>query len=338
MTTRARNRHGGTMTVIDRTRHGEQFDHVTSRSHPCHRRSARRSPGSISAVECSDADIALIRRRSWTTRCCSSTIRTSPPSEHLAFGRRFGGLRGASVRDQRAGLSGGPRDHPRRRPPRAGEQLGTPTSAWRLQPSLGSILRCIESPAIGGDTLFADMHAAYDGLPQRITPSGATSRRRGPDGPARLRTTSARCFDTAAADDADIAEMEARVPEPRASGDPHAMRRTDAGGIYVDKRASTQEIPRSSTPDESAELLTMLYAQASYPEYQVRLRLGEPSSIALWDNRSCQRYRGVRLLAQHPSGRAGHHRRRHPVLRHVAGPERRAESPFRGRLKAWSDS
>src|SRR6201746_2308578 len=33
---------------------------------------------------------------------------------------------------------------------------------WRFEPSLGSILRIVESPPLGGDTLWADMGAAYD--------------------------------------------------------------------------------------------------------------------------------------------------------------------------------
>ena len=38
---------------------------------------------------------------------------------------------------------------------------------WRFEPSMGSILRIVESPQLGGDTLWADMGAAYDLLEER---------------------------------------------------------------------------------------------------------------------------------------------------------------------------
>ena len=36
---------------------------------------------------------------------------------------------------------------------------------WMEQPSLGSIAQCVETPPVGGDTLFSDSHACYLGLP-----------------------------------------------------------------------------------------------------------------------------------------------------------------------------
>ena len=62
---------------------------------------------------------------------------------------------------------------------------------------------------------------------------------------------------------------------------------TGRKGIYVNS-AFTMEID-DIDPAESAELLQLLFRQASYPEYQVRLRW-EPNTIAFWDNRSVQHY------------------------------------------------
>src|SRR3546814_9761250 len=39
---------------------------------------------------------------------------------------------------------------------------------WHEAPSFGAVLRAVEIPPVGGDTLWADAAAAYDGLPEEL--------------------------------------------------------------------------------------------------------------------------------------------------------------------------
>ena len=40
--------------------------------------------------------------------------------------------------------------------------------SFRETPSMGSVLRCVECPAVGGDTIWVNMVTAYEQLPQTI--------------------------------------------------------------------------------------------------------------------------------------------------------------------------
>ena len=147
---------------------------------------------------------------------------------------------------------------------------------WRPEPSLGSILRARVVPDVGGDTLFADMHGAYEGLPDKVK-HRLDGLQRDPRLHARLRpqlrARSAR---------ADAAE----VPVGRAPGRAHASgdRRK---GIYVN--AAFTVCIKDMGDEESTELLQLLYRQAGVPEYQCRLRWRN-DTLAFWDNRSTQHY------------------------------------------------
>jgi len=151
---------------------------------------------------------------------------------------------------------------------------------WRLQPSLGSVLRMLEGPEVGGDTLFADMYEAYEGLPDAVKEKveGRTARHDFVRFKIGLRKQGAT--------DDEIAALEERFPNPH-----HPVIRThpETGrkGIYVNY-SFVQEID-DMDPAESEELLEILYRQANYPEYQVRLKW-RPNTIAFWDNRSVQHY------------------------------------------------
>jgi taurine dioxygenase len=148
--------------------------------------------------------------------------------------------------------------------------------SWREQPSLGSVLRAIEVPDVGGDTLWADMGAAHD----RLTP----------DLRRRLRDLRAvHDWYTNFGLGMEPEERERLRPEfpavehPVVRTHPRTGRRT----LYVN-RAFTQHVVGLDEHD-SAELLEHLYVQASFPEYQCRWRW-RAGDVAFWDNRATQHY------------------------------------------------
>lgn len=146
---------------------------------------------------------------------------------------------------------------------------------WREAPSLGSILRAIEIPATGGDTLFANMEAAYDGLSPKLQEwvCGLTAVH-----------DIARVF--AKRLGRSLEELHEKYPPQR-----HPVVRThpETGrrSIYVNT-GFTSHI-EGLTRKESDWLLEHLYSQAARPEYQCRF-VWQPNSIAFWDNRAAQHY------------------------------------------------
>ncbi len=149
-------------------------------------------------------------------------------------------------------------------------------ASWRLNPPFGSVLRAVEVPKVGGDTLFADMCAAYDGLSssmQRLL-SGLTAIHdfshvlgQGLE-PAKLK------------------EMQMQYPpaeHPVIRTHPETGRKL----IFVNQVFTTHIVDMA--PEESKRLLEYLYLRAWIPEYQCRFRW-ERNSVAFWDNRATQHY------------------------------------------------
>lgn len=199
--------------------------------------------------------------------------------QHLNFGRLFGEL---EVHPFAKSVESHPEllnirhdeEHP------GGENLWHSDVTWREAPSLGSILHLKKVPTVGGDTLFADMHAAYQGLPDDIK-EAVTGRVARHDFSAFRNRLKLR-----GVPEEKLIEFDAQYPNPE-----HPVIRThpDTGApsIYVN-RAFTRQILDISK-EESNRLLEKLYAQASHPEYQCRFQW-QPNSIAFWDNRACQHY------------------------------------------------
>ncbi len=147
---------------------------------------------------------------------------------------------------------------------------------WRECPSLGSMLRAVVVPEVGGDTMWSDMEAAYDGLPEHV--------KRACEGLEAVHsiTTSLGVF----VDPETLYQMSKKFPtvaHPVIRTHPETGRKS----IFVN-RAHTLGI-KGLRKAESEELMNILCRQASIPEYQCRFKW-KANSIAFWDNRSTQHY------------------------------------------------
>ena len=160
------------------------------------------------------------------------------------------------------------------------ENLWHSDVTWRKEPSLGSVLRMLEKPENGGDTLFSDMYAAYDDLSDEVK-----QRLEGVVAVHDFVGFRKRLIKEGKSPK-EIEAFNKKFPMPE-----HPVFRThpDTGKkvIYVN-RAFTQYI-KGWEENESKDMLDFLYSRASTPEYQCRFAW-ENNSIAFWDNRACQHY------------------------------------------------
>ncbi len=149
--------------------------------------------------------------------------------------------------------------------------------SYKETPSLGSLLHAQELPAEGGDTLFANMHLAYDTLPAalRNAVQGARAehsylaqyeelRRRSPFRPALTQ--------------AQIDEVKP-VVHPVVRTHPETGRKA----LFVSEHFTTRIV--GLPDDESRALLAELFAHSVRPEHVYRHRWA-PHDLVFWDNRS----------------------------------------------------
>lgn len=226
-----------------------------------------------------DETIADIRRALLTYKVIFFRDQDISQEQHIAFARCFGDLEVHPItpKDQ-----ANPEifhlksvNYPSAKGDRrTGANLWHSDVTWREMPSLGSILRGRVIPETGGDTMFADMVAAYEGL-----------------SPAMKEWV---CTLTAVHDGSLFAALQGKSRESFWEQFPlqeHPVVRThpETGerALYVNCSFTTHI--KGLSKKESDWLLEHLYAQASIPEYQVRFRWRK-NSIAFWDNRACQHY------------------------------------------------
>ncbi|HEX7777434.1 MAG TPA: TauD/TfdA family dioxygenase [Parvibaculum sp.] len=226
-----------------------------------------------------DATLAAIRQTLLEWKVVFFRDQAITTEQHLAFAGRFGELEVHPFAPQKPGY---PEvlaiTHDRERPGK--ENIWHSDVTWRIEPSLGSVLRAIEVPDIGGDTLFSDMYAAYEGLGDEVKEriDGATAMHDFAHFRAGMRKHGK-----------SEAEIEAFNKQYPMAEHPVVRTHPETGrkGIYVNA-AFTQYIVGMDR-SESDVLLKHLYAQAAIPEYQCRFSWAA-DSIAFWDNRACQHY------------------------------------------------
>jgi taurine dioxygenase len=187
-------------------------------------------------------------------------------AEHIAFARHFGELEDHPV-------AGSDPDHP---------------GLVRIyeKPPFGCVLRCIECPDVGGDTMWVNMALAYERLPEHIKTQIAG---------LRARHSIEATFGAAMPIEKRHA-LKAQFPDAE-----HPVVRThpETGEKVLFVNAFTTHFTNFHTPENvrfgqdyspgASQLLNYLISQALIPEYQVRWRW-KKNTVAFWDNRATQHY------------------------------------------------
>jgi taurine dioxygenase len=208
-------------------------------------------------------------------------------AEHVAFAKRFGPLEDHPV-------AGSDPDHPGLvciykdldSPPDHFENAWHCDATWRETPPMGAVLRCIEGPPVGGDTMWANMAKAYDELPEhiKVTIEDLYARHSieatfGARMPIERRHA-----------------LKARFPDAE---HPVVRVHPETGEKVLFVSGFTTHFTNFHTSANvrygqdfapgGANLLSYLIGRAAIPEYQVRWRW-QPDSVAIWDNRCTQHY------------------------------------------------
>ena len=208
-------------------------------------------------------------------------------AEHVAFARKFGELEDHPV-------AGSDPDHPGLvriyknpdQPNDRYENAWHTDATWREAPPMGCVLRCVECPPVGGDTMWANMALAYEKLPEQVKQQIAG---------LRARHSIEATFGAAMPIEKRLA-LKAQFPDAE-----HPVVRThpETGEKILFVNAFTTHFTNFHTTDHvrygqdytqgGSALLQYLINQAAIPEYQVRWRW-QPNSMAIWDNRATQHY------------------------------------------------
>ena len=208
-------------------------------------------------------------------------------SELVAFGRAFGTLQcytpAAAPVDVASAET--PRSHPEVHVFDYGESQRGRENFWHYdvlpnrRPALGSILRARVVPDVGGDTLFCDLAAVYDSLPDARK--------------ARLEDAIGiydMVFERRLARFRGRAEAEVMTmsddPLPEI---PLVVQRIPGGRKVLFVNPGFLVGIKGMSAQESRQIADDIRARIDRPEFQCRFRW-EADDVAFWDNRACLHY------------------------------------------------
>ena len=231
----------------------------------------------------SERDVARLHRAHLLHHVLVFRDQHITPDEQVAFSRRFGPLQ-QHVLHQFA-LPGHPDVLVVSNIVENGKPIGLGDAgvfwhsdlSYKERPSLGSFLHAQELPAEGGDTLFANQHAAYESLPDVIKRrlEGLKAEHSYLRRYAELQQRSPWRPDLSA-------EQVAQVPpvlHPVVRTHPETGRKA----LFVSEHFTTRIV--GVTQDESDALLAALFAHSTKSDFVYRHRW-QPHDMVFWDNRS----------------------------------------------------
>ena len=239
------------------------------------------------ATDFSDQDIATLRQLLARHKVLVFRDQQITPAQHVAFARRFGKLE----------------VHPliKHHPDHAElvtfvhdsssvgvENVFHSDTSFYPEPSMGSILRCVACPEVGGDTIFVNMVSAYEALPESVKEkirnlaavhdASVVFGNRTPtsEGRAQLRK--------------ELPAVEHPVVRTHPETGEKILYVNEAFTVhFANYRQVNEGIWNRDAPTQARDLFAFLVRQARTPEYQVRIQW-QKDTVVFWDNRAVQHY------------------------------------------------
>jgi taurine dioxygenase len=227
----------------------------------------------------SDVDVKVLRQALLDHLVLFFRDQPVSDDEHLAFALRFGPMHVSplqTIHQDAPEIVVLDQVHPKGE----GADEWHSDNTFLAEPPMASILRAVQLPAVGGDTCFASMYAAYESLSPAMR-DFVDGLRAVHDITNPLKKAIRDGHSTL-----DLGAMQEKCP-PVEHNVVVTHPETGRKALFVNRNSTTHIV--GLTEREQDVLLPFLLDHVRSPEYQCRFHW-EPGSIAFWDNRAVQHY------------------------------------------------